>query len=166
MLHNSLFLLKVKSYASFPQTLACTVQVKQVRVALWTFTLVCDTVTTNSAPIPRIFVLEGEGALLKETHWEPTLSKRMQEPKWQKKTNCPAFYSWQEEENASRGGQDCTVGFCVGEAVRDNLWWKSAQRSFKDKDVQCSIEVVCVTLVESLLNIHMPCEKCLWESED
>ena len=30
----------------------------------------------------------------------------MQEPKRQKKTNFPAFYSWKEEENASRGGQD------------------------------------------------------------
>lgn len=92
-------LLKVKSLPLFLRLLACTVQVRQVRVALWrwTFTLVCDMVMTNSAPIPRIFVLEGEGALLKEMHWKPTVLKRVQVPKWQKKTNFPAFYSWKEE---------------------------------------------------------------------
>ena len=108
MLHNSLFLLKVKSYASFPQTssLHNAGEADSSSLWRWTFTLVCDMVTTNSAAIPRTFVLEGEGALLKEMHWKPILLKRVQEPKWQKKTNCLAFYSWKKEENTSRGGQD------------------------------------------------------------
>ena len=56
--------------------------------------------------------------------------------KMTKKDKLPCFLFLEKGgKRIKRRARPCTVGFCVGEAVGDNPWWKSVQRSFKDKDV-------------------------------
>ena len=168
MLHNSLFLLKVKSYAPLLQTSSlhsageagssCIMEVN-IYLGVWHGD---DQFSTNS----QNFCFEGRGSFAKGNALKTYSVEEGAGAKTTKKDKLPCFLFLERGgKRIKRRARQGTVGFCVGEAVRDNRWWKSVQKSFKDKDVQCSIEVVCVTLVESLLNIHMPCEKCLWKLE-
>lgn len=123
-----------------PRLLVCTVQVRQLLAALWRWPsiLMCDTVTIELAAVPRILLMQGERALLKEMRWKSTLCWSGCRRQSSKEENQTALLFILEKMRKRQWEEGKTVDSwvpCGEKQPVTNPWRESVQRSFKCKHV-------------------------------